>query len=60
MIAVANSIKEVIEIRKFASNMEAVLSIDYDKTRFPGKYITEEEAKKHGLTIQEKDEHEDL
>ena len=49
MIAVANTIKELIEIRKFAVNMEEVLKVEYDKTSFPGKYITEEERKKHNL-----------
>ena len=49
MIAVANSIRETIEIRKFATNMQEVLSVDIDRTIFPGKYITAEEAKKHNL-----------
>ena len=43
MIAIANNIKELIEIRKFAVQMEEVLKVEYDKTSFPGKYITEEE-----------------
>ena len=40
MIAIANSIREVIEIRKFATQMEEVLSVEYEKSRFPGNYIT--------------------
>ena len=40
MIAVANTIREMIEIRKFAVQMESVLSVEYDKSRFPGNYIT--------------------
>ncbi len=49
MIAVANNIKELIEIRKFACQMESVLKVEYEKTSFPGKYITEEERKAHNL-----------
>ena len=49
MIAVANNIKELIEIRKFAVQMEEVLKVEYDKASFPGKYITEEERIKHNL-----------
>ena len=55
MIAVANTIREMIEIRKFAVQMENVLSVDYDKNRFPGNYITQEEADKHGLRLPEND-----
>jgi len=40
MIAVASSIREMIEIRKFAVGLEPVLSVDYDKSRYPGNYIT--------------------
>ena len=57
MIAVANNIKELIEIRKFAVQMEEVLKVEYDKTSFPGKYITEEERIEHKL---KKDDKEDL
>ena len=49
MIAIANNIKELIEIRKFAVQMEQVLKVEYEKTSFPGKYITEEERKKNNL-----------
>ena len=57
MIAVANNIKELIEIRKFATQMESVLKVEYEKTSFPGKYITEEERIKNNL---KKEESEDL
>ena len=53
MIAVANNIKELIEIRKFATQMESVLKVEYEKTSFPGKYITEEERVKHNLKKEE-------
>ena len=53
MIAVANNIKELIEIRKFAVQMESVLKVEYEKTAFPGKYITEEERIKHDLKKEE-------
>ena len=53
MIAVANNIKELIEIRKFAVQMESVLKVEYEKTSFPGKYITEEEREKHNLKKEE-------
>ena len=56
MVAVANTIKELIEIRKFAVNLEEVLSIEYDKSKFAGKYITEEERVKHNLPAKETDE----
>ena len=49
MIAIANNIKELIEIRKFAVQMEEVLKVEYDKSSFPGKYITEEERVKNNL-----------
>ena len=35
--------------------MENVLSVDYDKNRFPGNYITQEEADKHNLRLPEND-----
>ena len=56
MIAVANNIKELIEIRKFATQMEAVLKVEYEKTVFPGKYITEEERREHKLRDEENKE----
>ena len=49
MVAVANTIRELVEIRKFAVNLEEVLSIEYDKSKFAGAYITEEERIKHNL-----------
>ena len=49
MIAVANNIKELIEIRKFAVQMEQVLKVEYEKSSFPGKYITEEERVQNNL-----------
>ncbi len=29
--------------------MESVLKVEYEKTSFPGKYITDEERKAHNL-----------
>mmetsp|Transcript_109896 Transcript_109896/g.152063 ORF Transcript_109896/g.152063 Transcript_109896/m.152063 type:complete len:96 (+) Transcript_109896:13-300(+) len=49
MVAIANTIKELIEVRKFCVQMEEVLSIEYDKTKFAGNYITEAERKEHDL-----------
>ena len=49
MVAVANTIRELIEIRKFAVNMEEVLSLEYDKSKFVGNYVTDEERVKHSL-----------
>ena len=56
LIAVANNIKELIEIRKFATQMESVLKVEYEKTSFPGKYITDEERVKHNLKKDEQRE----
>ena len=58
MIAIAQTIRELIEIRKFAIQMEEVLMVTYDKSKFPGKHITEEERKKHDLPAAERDEDE--
>ena len=61
MIAIANNIREMIEIRKFATQMEEVLSVEVDKSRSSGNYITREEAKKHNLKMPEQDdEHDEL
>ena len=63
MVAVANTIRELIEIRKFAVGLEEVLSIEYDKSKFAGNYITEEERVKHNLPAKDKgdeDEHDEL
>ena len=48
-VAIAQSIRELIEIRKFACNMEQVLMVTYDKAKFAGEYITEEERIKNDL-----------
>ena len=58
MVAVANTIRELIEIRKFAVNLEEVLSIEYDKSKFAGNYITEEEREKHNLPAKDNKEDE--
>ena len=61
MVAIANNIHELLEIRKFATQMEEVLYIEYDKTKFAGKYITEEERKAAKLPEpKERDEHDEL
>ena len=60
MIAIANTIKELIEIRKFMTQMEEVLKIEYDKSKFVGKYVTEEERIQHDLPLEKKDEHDEL
>lgn len=49
MIAVAQTIRELIEIRKFACDMEEVLFVSYEDNKFAGNYITEEERTKHKL-----------
>lgn len=38
--------------------MEQVLKVEYEKTSFPGKYITEAERKEHNL--REDDQKDDL
>ena len=40
-------------MRKFAQQMENVLSVEYDKLRFPGNYITKEEADAAKLKLPE-------
>ena len=60
MIAIANTIKELIEIRKFMTQMEEVLKIEYDKSKFVGKYVTDEERKEHDLPFEPKDDHDEL
>ena len=59
MIAVASNIRQIIEIRRFAINMDQVLYIEYQGNKIAGRHITEEEAKKNGLVIQE-DYYDDL
>ena len=49
MVAIAQSIRELIEIRKFAVGLEEVLLVNYDKAKFAGNYITDEERTKHDL-----------
>ena len=49
MIAIANTIKELIEIRKFMTQMEEVRVIEYDKSKFVGKYVSKEECIEHDL-----------
>ena len=46
MVAIAQSIRELVEIRKFAISLEEVLLVSYDKSKFPGNHITEAERKK--------------
>ena len=61
MVAIANTIRELIEIRKFATQMEEVLFIEYDKSKFVGKYVTDEEREEKKLPKrEEKDEHDEL
>ena len=59
MIAVASNIKQIIEIRRFAKNMEHVLYIEYQGKKIAGRHITEQEAKKYDLVLQD-DYYEDL
>lgn len=59
MVAVAQTIRELIEIRKFAVNMHEVLMVTYDKSKFPGKYITEKERRENDLPAEEED-HDEL
>ena len=61
MVAIAQSIRELVEIRKFATGLEEVLVVAYDKAKFPGKHITEAERVKHELPRLKKDlENDDL
>ena len=61
MIAIANTIKELIEIRKFMTQMEEVLKIEYDKSKFVGKYVTKEECEEHDLQCDHLDgDHDEL
>ena len=61
MIAIANNIKELIEIRKFMTQMEEVLKIEYDKSKFVGKYVTRQERIDNDLPLDEEDdEHDEL
>ena len=63
MVAVANTIRELIEIRKFATNLEEVLSLEYDKSKFVGNFVTDEERVKHNLPAKDtkdEEEHDEL
>ncbi len=60
MVAVAQTIRELIEIRKFAVNLEEVLMVTFDKSKFSGKYITDEERIKHNLPKEKSDTNNDL
>ncbi len=59
MVAVANTIRELIEIRKFATSQEEVLFIEYDKSKFVGNFVTKEERIKHDLPEEKKDANDD-
>ena len=58
MIIVSENIREGIEVKKFATQMESVRYVEIDQIRTPGKHITKEEAKSHGLRMP--DEHDEL
>ena len=60
MIAIANTIKELIEIRKFMTQMEEVRVIEYDKSKFVGKYVSKEECIEHDLPCEQLKEHDEL
>lgn len=61
MVAIAQSIRDLVEIRKFAISLDEVLSVTYDKSKFPGKHITDAERKKHDLPRLKKEyENDDL
>jgi len=49
MIAIANTIRELIEIRKFACALEEVLLVSYGDNKFAGNHITEKERIKNKL-----------
>jgi hypothetical protein len=55
MVAIAQSIRELVEIRKFAIALEEVLLVTYDKNKFPGDHITEAERIKHELPRKKKE-----
>jgi hypothetical protein len=51
----------LVEIRKFAIDLEEVLLVSYDKSKFAGNHITEAERKKHDLPRKKKEyENDDL
>ena len=51
MIAIAQNLSETLEIRKFARNMEEVLSVTIEKDHFAGNHITWQEAQAAQLTM---------
>ena len=59
MIAISKSIRQLIEIRKFAVNMEEVWFVEYDKKKFPGKHITKEECELKELKCNDSDDEKD-
>lgn len=60
MVALANSIRDLIEIRKFACQMEEVLFVSYDEHKFAGEYITEAERIKAKLPKDQKHNSDEL
>jgi hypothetical protein len=60
MVAVASTIREIIELRKFAMQVEEVLYISYDDKKYTGSYVTEEERARHQLPNNNKRSNEDL
>ena len=57
MIAISNNVREMIEIRKFAVQVEEVLFVQIEDKKYPGNYITEEERTEHKLSkYKERDE----
>ena len=60
MVAVASTIREIIELRKFAMQVEEVLYISYDDKKYTGSYVTEEERERHQLPNNNKRSNEDL
>ena len=57
MIALAQNVLQVMEVRKFFCNLEQTLKVEYDKKTFPGFHISEEE--RDALDLDE-DKKEDL
>ena len=55
MIAIANNVVQVMEVRKFAWDMEQVLKVEYDKKTFEGYHISEEEREKLDQEKEEKE-----
>lgn len=59
MVAIAQSVRELIEIRKFACSMKQVLMVTYEKAKFAGDHITEQERIDNELPVKEKKENYD-